>query len=976
MTNCDAGHREWWRSLEERAAQLSAAARRPQPEFPFGVMPESLNRRHALQVLTATALALPMTGCDSAPDQIVPYVDLPEGLTPGIPLSFATSLLFAGYAQPILAESNEGRPTKVEGNPQHPASRGATDAFAQAAILSLYDPARSTVVLKQGQIAAWPDFVGTIANAAKDWESNEGSGLGLLTGRVTSPTFAAQIDELKRRYPRLTWYRWEAVNEDNVLRGAELSFGQRLEPRYRLDQARAIVSFDADLLGAGPWQVPHGLAFSSGRRARVGSQHLTRLHVAEPLLTLTGAMADSRAPTRRMEIGKLALALAARLGVSVEAPVLSNSERAWLDSVAQDLQDSHGRALIAVGRSQPPEVHALGNWINQKIGAHGTAVMWRMPVEADPIDHASSIAELTRNMSDGKVEALFMLCSNPVYDAPQEFKFGDALRRVPLSVHLGLHANETASACTWHLPALHELESWSDARAVDGTLGVIQPLITRLYAGRSAHEILAVLAGNLDTSDYQIVREHWRTRLVAPGFEASWRRLVQDGFADMQGQEEAPPVSEPHLPPLTAKTSLPSGFEIVFAPDESVWDGRFAENAWLQELPRPLSKEVWGNAAAIAPADATTLAIEDGDIIRIGVGTQTLELPVLIAPGQAPGTIGLKLGYGRETGVIAKNVGANAYGLRTTTSLWAVNGASIQKTGTRIGLARTQTHRSMYGRDIVRTLTLNELSHGEPQPVRDEPVTALYPTSPTGQYAWAMVIDQSTCIGCNACVAACQAENNIPVVGPEEVARGRDMHWLRVDLYFKGDAGNPDTLFQPVPCMHCEKAPCEPVCPVEASVHDSEGLNVQVYNRCVGTRFCQANCPYKVRHFNFFGYANGQEYKNLGEPIANAAHNPDVTVRARGVMEKCTYCVQRISGVRRDAEKENRTIRDGEVVPACVQACPARAIFFGDLNDSNSEVSRLRRQPHEYALLGHLGTKPRTTYLARVRDRSGNEGRS
>lgn len=966
---------QWWRNLDGYAGLCEGGENTPAPEFPFGVTPETPSRRQALQLLTAAALALPAAACSRAPEHIVPYVELPEGLTPGKPLTFATSLLLGGIAQPVIVESHEGRPTKVEGNPQHPASLGRTDAFAQAAILSLYDPARSKTVLKNGQIASWADFLAAIARASRDW-SPTGAGLRLLSGRTTSPTLLRQITKLKRQYPSLVWHRWEPINDDSVLSGAELAFGQRLEPHYRLDQADVIVALDADLLGPGPRQVTHGIAFSEGRRARANSRKLTRLHVAEPLLTLTGAMADSRHRLKRSEVADLAWLLAARLGADVPAPKDTSSATPWLDMVAREIEAHQGRALVAVGPGQPAHVHALAAWINYRIGAVGSLVSWREPIEVDPGDHGASISALAHEMAAGQVQTLVILGGNPAYDAPADLGFTDALGKVPLSVHLGQHVNETAELVSWHIPELHPLESWSDARAADGSIGIIQPLITPLYDGRSAHDVVAVLSGNFDPSSREIVQEHWRETSDVAQFDQFWRQTLHDGFTSLRPPEASQPAGEPRLPQAPAAQPRSSGFEIVFAPDESVWDGSFAENAWLQELPNPLTKEVWGNAASLAPADADGQSIREGDIVRIEIGERRLELPAVIAPGQAAGTIGLKLGYGRRTGVIANGIGANAYSLRASDGLWAASGASLVKTGGHVSLARTQVHRSMRGQDIVRTMSLAELASARQKPAPGEPATSLYPTFPPGKHAWAMVIDQSVCIGCNACVTACQAENNIPVVGPDEVRRGRDMQWLRVDLYFKGSPDDPDTLFQPVPCMHCEKAPCEPVCPVEASVHDSEGLNVQVYNRCIGTRFCQANCPYKVRHFNFYGYADGQEYKNLGAPIIEAAHNPDVTVRARGVMEKCTYCVQRISGARRLAERENRPIREGEVVTACAQACPTRAIIFGDLLDKDSEVARLRRQPHEYALLADLGTRPRTTYLARVRDTEREDERS
>ncbi|MBV9702135.1 MAG: 4Fe-4S dicluster domain-containing protein [Methylobacteriaceae bacterium] len=970
MRRGDGGLRDtWWRST----GHSDRTAERPAHEQ------LALDRRHALKLMAGIA-AMQTTACSAPPEEIVPYVRMPERLVIGNPLRFATSLALNGYARPVIVESHEGRPTKVEGNPDHPASRGATDAFAQAAILSLYDPGRSRVILQDRQISNWDALLKAVTDVAPTWRS-DGSRLRILSGVVTSPTLASQIATVLDAYPGARWHRWQPVNADEVRRGAELAFGRRLEPRYRLDQARTVLSLDADLLGNGPEQVRHAHDFSGNRRARRGTSGLTSLYVAEPTLTLTGAQADRRLPLARSAVLGVARALAARWGAPLQQEMLPTATLAFVEAVGNELLSRGSDALVAVGEGQPAEVHALGHWLNERIGALGHGVEMIAPVEADPVDHVSSIKELLADMNAGRVDALVIIGGNPAFDAPADLGFGDALKAVRLTIRHGLHDDETSELCHWHVPALHELESWGDLAAPDGAIGIVQPLITRLYDGRSPHELLAALVGRLTGSTYEIVRDTWRARANASDFESWWRSVLRDGF--IRGTRHAAVAVGPaRLPRLQADigTLASGGFEIVFSPDPAAWDGSFAENAWLQELPRPFTKLTWGNAAHMAPKDAQALGIADGDRVLLSVDRSQIEIPAAVMPGQVSGTIALTLGCGRRAGAIARDIGTDVYPLRTTASLWNRLGIVLSRGSGHVVFPTTQGER-MEGRDLVRSLTSAEFASGPPY--EEALPVSLYTAAPKrtqDPYAWAMVIDQSVCIGCNACIAACQAENNTPVVGPDEIRNHRDMHWLRVDVYFRSLPEAPAVAFQPVPCMHCEKAPCEPVCPVEASVHDSEGLNVQVYNRCIGTRFCQANCPYKVRRFNFYGYADGQEYSNLGDPLLEAVHNPDVSVRARGVMEKCTYCVQRISRARRSAEKEDRIIADGEVVTACQQACPVDALVFGNLNDPSSRVSRLRHEPHHYALLGELGTRPRTTYLAQVRqafpDRSAPPGRT
>jgi molybdopterin-containing oxidoreductase family iron-sulfur binding subunit len=923
------------------------------------------SRRQAALALLASAVTL--ASCDKPEEEIVPYVVQPERVVPGVPLRFATAMPLNGYARGLLATVFEGRPVKIEGNPDHPASLGATDVFAEADLLSLYDPDRSRVVREGARIVSWEGFLGAALPRLRRLEATGGQGLSLLTGHVTSPTLLRLIEEVRARFPAIRWHAYEPVGEENARAGAAIAFGRPLAALPRLDRVAVLLALDADPLGPGPDQIRHGRAFAERRTARRYSTHFARLYAAEPAMTLTGAKADHRIALAPAALHAFALALAARLGAALPAPALEPPAQRFLDAVLGDLQAHPGEALVLVGEWQPPEVHALVHWINDQL---------RAPVELiEPVGPAAGegpvpLSGLAADLGAGRVDTLLILGANPAYDAPGDLGFAEALRGAKaLTVHLGPYRDETAVLCRWHLPETHALEDWRDLRATDGTVSLAQPLIRPLYNTRSAMWLLNVLLGRQDDSAYATLRATWSTRRPAD-FEVWWRRVLHDGVVPDSAAPRVVPAP-PRLPVLPPSPAVSIGGPVlVLRPDPTVWDGRYANNAWLQECPKPLTRQVWGNAAQMAPEEAAARGLANGDLIRLILRNREVEAPVMLCPGTALGVVVLTLGHGRSrAGAIGDGVGADAYAFRRGDAPWTVAGLVISKLGRKGLLLREEPAQRIVGeaRELFQTMPIAEFIHrvGEPPtpPVRPP---SLNPDQQSDTYAWGMVIDTTLCIGCNACVIACQSENNVPVVGPEEIAGGRDMHWLRIDTYDTGTPEEPRPGFQPVPCMHCEHAPCEPVCPVAASVHDAEGLNVQVYNRCVGTRFCQANCPYKVRHFNWRGYADGQEYANQGAPVLAAQRNPEVSVRARGVMEKCTYCTQRISAARRTAEKEGREIAEGEVVTACQSACPSRAISFGDLSRPDSTVSRLRAEPQHYALLGHLGTRPRTTYLAEV----------
>ncbi len=922
-----------------------------------------VGRREALKLLAAN-MALIASGCSKPAENIVPYVTMPERLVPGIPLKFATTLPLAGYGRGAIVTSYEGRPTKIEGNPLHPASLGSTDVFAEADIFNLYDPSRTQAPAQAGEIRAWEDFFSAWQSAANGHRKDGGAGLTLLTGRVTSPTLLRQIKALQAAYPAMAWHAYEPLDEGRSA-AAKLAFGHPVDMLPQIGNADIVLSLDSRFLDAGPQQIVLGRAFADRRRVRRGTKEMLRLYAVEAAPTLTGANADHALAVTPAEIEHLACAIALRFGASgVPNPNLSAGLSHFADAVLADLKPHQGRAIVLGGPTLSPNAQALVHWINAKLGAPITYI--------DPVagsDGQPGLPELVQKLRAGQVTSLIAIECNPVYDAPADLNFAAALEKAPFRVHFGLWENETSALSDWQLPASHSLESWSDLRGPDGTASIVQPLIEPLYDTRTAHELLAILGGTLSPSSYRIVRETWRPEGKADGFEERWRKNLEDGVI---AGSAAKPVNagEPALPEIELAPAA-EAVTLVLLADPSVWDGRYAANPWLQECPKPFTKQVWGNALGLNEATAAKAGLAHGARVRIVRGSLNTEAAVFVQEGHADGVTSLTLGNGRWiAGAIGSDLGANGFALRETASPWVLAGVKIEKvsSGNGLALATAVTKLDAVTEDLYPVLNLAAVPSANFERNRERHPSLLPDVSEAGP-AWAMVIDNSACIGCNACVIACQAENNVPVVGPEEIEEGRVMHWLRID-YYEGKTAAPEQMrasgFQPVPCMHCEKAPCEPVCPVEASVHNSEGLNVQVYNRCIGTRFCEANCPYKVRRFNFFGYASGQEYKNLGAEVLYAQKNPEVTVRARGVMEKCTYCIQRIARATHTAAKENREIPEGAVVTACEAACPTRAISFGDLTKSGSEVSQLRQEPQHYALLGHLGTQPRTTYLARV----------
>jgi MoCo/4Fe-4S cofactor protein with predicted Tat translocation signal len=958
----------YWRSLAEleNDPEFRAAAER---EFPEGAAdpPDGITRRTMLQLMGASLSLAGLAACRRPVETIVPYVNAPEEIVPGVPLRYATTMPFGVNAVGLVVESHEGRPTKIEGNELHPSSLGAASAWTQAAIFDLYDPDRAREFLYQNFASTWEKLVTYWKTIHEGLAADQGASLAVVLEPSSSPTAARLVGALKRRFPSARIVAYAPLGDENVYAGIAAATGAVYEPVHHFEKARVILSLDCDFLLEDRDSVRHARGFAAARRMASVKDSMNRCYVVESTLTITGIAADHRLRLPSAQIPAFAAALAAALGAG-GAPG-GDFDQKWLQALARDLKANAGRSLIVAGAHQPAAVHAAVAALNGVLGNVGATITY-VDAKETMRSSAADLGRLAADMRAGKVKAAVVVGGNPVYDAPVDLNFGEALAKVEKRIRVGRHVDETSAKCDWHIPEAHFLESWGDARAVGGPLSVVQPLIEPLFGGKSAIEILALLESGEEKSGYDLVRETWKPILGAD-FERSWNRVLHDGL--LKGSE--PPALAARIDTKVAADlakAVPapsaSSFEIVFRPSAAVYDGRYANNAWLQELPEPVSKLTWDNAAVVSLETGRALGVKTGDLVRLKLGGQELVAPVLILPGNADGSVTLALGYGRSAaGRVGNGVGVNAYALRTSAATGVAVGAELAKAGGTAQLVTTHDHWATEGRVIVQEAALDEYRK-HPDIAREHeaelpPQKSLWQPRPSEGPQWGMTIDLNTCIGCNACVIACQSENNIPSVGKDQVSRGREMHWIRVDRYFAGGKQNPESIvFQPVPCQQCENAPCEQVCPVAATVHDQQGLNVMVYNRCIGTRYCSNNCPYKVRRFNFYNFT-----KDTPE-ILKMAMNPDVTVRARGVMEKCSYCVQRINRGKIDAKLAGKALEDGDVRTACQQTCPTQAITFGDVSDPKSEVSTLKGSDRNYSLLPVLNTRPRTTYLMRLRN--------
>ena len=1022
-------------------------------------------------------------------EKIVPFVKAPEEQVAGIPLYYATAMPFMGYALGVLAQSSEGRPTKIEGNPDHPISRGKSNIWMQASVLDMYDPDRMTEVRLSGSTSNWNDLTGVLNTEFQKARANGGAGIALLTGTITSPSTLSLIAELKTALPQMTWVSYEPVNRDNVRLGAQMAFGKDLHTLYHFDRADTIVSLDCDFLLEEPGQLAHSREFIAGRKMTddkgnakdAKTAKMNRLYVIESTPTITGAQADHRFPVKAAQVDGIARALAQAVGVAGVTGSVDGATQKWVSLIADDLKANRGRVLVCAGQHQPPAVHALAHAINSTLGSVGAsgAVSFHEPIEGNPTLHEAGLRQLVADMNAKKFQTAIIIDNNAAFSAPASLGFEKALANVPLTFFMGPYENETSDLCQWRVPLAHYLESWGDLRAVDGTTSIIQPIIRPLYeAAHTPNELISAMLGRQNASDYDIVRSFYEVQLgrasaakkregdVNLAFDSQWQRIVHQGVIE---HRPAPVVGVTlRTLSLPAPVKVGSGMEVNFRPDPSIFDGRHANNAWLQECPKAYSKITWDNAIFVSPTTALANKWNNDQEATLTLNGQSVTGAIFMLPGQPDDVVTVHIGYGRtKVGKIGLGTGFNANAIRPADGSWFAEGGQIALTGGTYKIATTSQHNLIapkgketkwqdgswmtsndaktklinntlspetrdldmdgtQGRDVVRVGTFAEFQEGklptsihdkigvplafpqQPEPFRsqvakiahdadrlqgnrelagnpsfyprDADYLALTPfrdasvektaedeAAKAGRdnvtQQWGMSVDLQSCIGCNACVIACQSENNSATVGKDQVLMGREMHWMRIDTYHRGSFDNPETYFEPMYCQHCEKAPCAPVCPFNAVMNSPDGVNEQIYNRCVGTKYCENNCPYKVRRFNFLQYSDQQS------PTIELMANPNVTVRSRGVMEKCTFCIQRIRSAGWQATKEgSRDIRDGEIVVACQQSCPTDALSFGDINDPKSKVSQLKRGPFTYGILTEYNTMPRVTYMARFKN--------
>lgn len=1001
LENKELSHKHYWRSFDEKEGN-GEFERFHHREFQEGAseLEDGVSRRNFLKLMGASVAFATASGCIRKPVQkIRPYAQMPEHVAVGKSTYYATTFSYGEDVVGVLAESSEGRPTKIEGNPLHPESLGKTNHFHQASVLDLYDPDRVQHITKSGKQvdAASVDVIfKDLQNALK---KQKGSGVSILMDTSMSQTDHRVLGSVLAQFPNVSVFRYDSVNRDTITQGLYSVTGKYVSPRYNVKAADVVVSFDSDFLGSAVSNVRHVNEFS-GRRDPDESK-MNRLYAFEQTFTVTGAKADHRFKLKTSEVETVVWKIASKVINSVGGPVSEDMKRklsaaakvgvavedSVISAIVKDLLASKGKSILLAGPSQPSSVHGLLFVVNELLNNNGSTITYpALPFSQSEFVRKSSvdsIGEFAALVKKGSVKTVIVLGGNPVYSAPSELNLKELLSNVNV-VHLTTHMNETSNIADVVIPKSHYLEVWSDAVALDGTKSIVQPLIKRLYNSYSTAEVLARLLGS-SKSDYTLVRDTYRGSMT----DSSWKKWLHDGIVSVGATSSVPALQdrgfmaalEARLKSAKASDSL----EVTFKPSYALFDGRFANNGWLQELPDPITKLTWDNAAYVSPKTAKVLKLKTNDLVSISVSGRNVESAVYVLPGHADNALTLTLGYGQESiGRIGDDKGFDVSVLRTSKQFSYVDGVTLIKQKGSYELASTQNHGSMEGRPHYREADLKYYKHHKDfakHMVEHPPLESLFDERPYDSgYQWGMAIDLSKCVGCNACLVACQSENNIPIVGKKEILNGREMHWIRIDRYFEGDEDNPRVVDQPVTCLHCENAPCEQVCPVAATVHSEEGTNDMAYNRCIGTRYCSDNCPVKVRRFNFLDYhqKNPQSVKKdrfhlfdyVKEPAKTVQmqFNPDVTVRMRGVMEKCTFCIQRISTVRKQAANENREIKDGEVVVACQQACPADAIAFGNILDENSKVAKLKKRERDYHILEQLHLKPRTSYLASVRN--------
>lgn len=1007
QSNGEGKNPNYWKSLNE-LANNEEYKKFVEREFPENAteLGDKVSRRSFLRVMGASIALAGFAACRRPVQKILPYSQQPEEVIPGVPLYYASAMPFQDALTGLVIENHEGRPTKIEGNEMHPASLGSSSIFNQAAVLNMYDPDRSRYVRRNGERSSYNDFQSYCAEHFSD----TGRNIAFISEANSSPTYNRLRDQALQKFPNAEWVTYEPFGEDNALEGTNIAFGERLRTVNHLDQTDVMVAFDDDFLNpaANKNSVETTRQYAEGRKVASPEDEMMRLFAVESTFTLTGSNADNRLRLKSSEIELFIHALAAELADSVNGlSAFSNvdnkfSDHEWIPVLAEELLNNRGSSLITVGNEHAPEVHATVAAMNRALGNEGSTVTYHLLPYLMRQNNREEFETLVERMNDGEVDTAVIVGTNPAFTAPADLNFAEALQNVETVLHLSGFYNETSKLGDWHVNRAHFLEAWGDGYSYTGTRSVIQPQIQPLFSGKSEIEFLNTVVNGDQAKGYDLVRETWRD-FLGSNFQNRWERVLHDG---LDSEETFPQASvslssdfSSRAGQFISEADAAEGLELVIRPDSKVFDGRYANNGWLQELPDPMTKITWDNVALISRKTAEELGIEEAGLgvakvnkLAITVGETEIEIPAWIQPGHADDSITITVGYGREgVGKVANGTGVNTYPLRTTSNMLFATEVSVRNAGGSYEIACTQDHNSMEGRSLLRHATLEEYrenpdfssydsAYGAELPGlayagekgSDRPMTLFDPMDdeeyPDYEPQWGMAIDLNACIGCGSCTVACQAENNIPVVGKREVNNGREMHWIRNDRYFEGDVEDPKALHQPVPCMHCELAPCEQVCPVAATTHSDDGMNQMTYNRCIGTRYCANNCPYKVRRFNFFNYT--QEYLTDGQDpeIIQMAMNPDVTVRFRGVMEKCTYCVQRVNREKIKAKKETGSPKpeDGSVQTACQQACPAKAITFGDLTDGESKVVQDKRNERNYLLLEEVNTRPRTSYLAKL----------
>ncbi len=984
--------KNYWRSLDEinQTPEFEQFLHNEFPEGTFDV-PDGMSRRKFLSIMGASIALAGLAGCRRPVEKIIPYAIAPENIVPGVPKFYATNIPFGAETFGVVVENHEGRPTKLEGNPNHPSTLGKSNTWLQASILDMYDPDRTQSVLHNGYESKISDFLQEWNTLSSDYDASDGEGLAVLAETYPSPTFYRLKKEFLSKYPKATWVTWDPISDESVYDGIHLVTDREYHPVYHYDKAKVIVSLDADFLNTESHSIRNTVGFSKGRRVESENDSMNRLYVIENALSVTGGIADHRYRLNHGMIGAFAAALAVELksqglnipGVDALSDHKNHSfDNKWIAAAASDLLSHKKESLIVAGRTQPSNVHALVFAINHALKNRGTTVDYFSANDATR-PKTQDLNSLVQSMHQGNVSTLVLFGGNPVYNAPVDLNVGDAIQKVPHTVHICSHKNETSKTAEWLINLANPLEAWGDTETIEGVKGITQPQIQPLFGGVSYIELLAALIqNNLSTpSGHDLVQTTWGP-FFSSDFSSNWKKVLHDGVYQGKLNKSANPfLSKTAVRKVLKDYPIETmdGFEVVFKPSSSVFDGRFANNGWLQESPNPVTKLTWDNAALMSHSTAKELGVKNKDVVALRINGYSVELPVWIVPGHADNSISIELGYGRtSSGRVGNGVGGNTYAIRETSSLWRAENVNISNTGKTAVLACTQDHHGLDTEKlaadaiqdrlpvIIRESTLDDYQK-HPDFVKEHdsalPLVSMwdevqYDSGPQ----WGMAIDLNLCTGCNVCSISCQGENNIPIVGKEQVEKGREMSWIRLDRYYSGEMDSPDMVIQPINCQHCEMAPCEQVCPVAATTHSEDGLNSMTYNRCVGTRYCANNCPYKVRRFNFHNFT-----KDLPE-IVQMVQNPDVTVRFRGVMEKCTFCVQRISQAKITANNEGRDLKDGEVTTACQQSCPTDAIVFGDITDPNSRISLTRKQNRMYSLLGELNTQPRVTYLAKLRN--------